>query len=136
MVETLQTRDVEFTSLPENIKIIEALVERLKSELDMSEEMEANILISLCEAVTNAIFHGNKQSPGKKVKVRVELRKRILSFYIEDEGFGFNLIKIKNPTLPENIQNPTGRGIYLMNHLADRVEFFEGGRKVVLTFFQ
>ncbi|MBK9731207.1 MAG: ATP-binding protein [Chitinophagaceae bacterium] len=136
MVELVTLRDMEFASLPENINLIEVLVEELKSELDLSEEAEANILVSLSEAVNNAIFHGNNSDPAKKVRVCVEKLDKEIVFSIEDQGFGFNLSEVKDPTAIENLDRPTGRGIFLMRNLSDRMEYAEGGRKVVITFFR
>ena len=56
-------------------------------------------------------------------------------FTIEDQGPGFNHDNLPDPTAPENIENPGGRGIFLMKHLADEVSFSQEGRKVELTFY-
>src|SRR4030095_7885525 len=135
MIESLLLREVEFTSLPENINLIEVFVEDLRSEFNLSEELEANILVSLSEAVNNAIFHGNGLDAEKLVHVKMEKKGGELSFTVIDEGNGFNLADIKDPTAPENLDKPTGRGIFLIRNLADRVEFLDGGGKVVITFF-
>ncbi|MEO6166302.1 MAG: ATP-binding protein [Chitinophagales bacterium] len=136
MVEPVTLREMEFSSVPENINLIEVLVEELKAELGLSEEAEANILVSLSEAVNNAIFHGNQSDPQKKVKISVEKLEKELVFCIEDQGVGFNDLEVKDPTAIENLDKPTGRGIFLMRNLADRLEFCEGGRKVVITFLR
>ena len=134
MPETQMNREIEFTSVPENINIVESFVEQLKSEIGMSEEMEANVLVSLSEAVNNAIYHGNKLDPAKKVRMKVSKEENALTFSVEDEGPGFNSDTVKDPTAPENLDKPTGRGVFLMRNLADKVEFADGGRKVVITF--
>ncbi len=135
MVDSLIRREVHFASIPANINLIEALVEELKVEFSMSEEMVANILVSLSEAVNNAIHHGNKLSASKKVKLKMIKNENTLTFSVEDSGPGFNPESIRDPTTQENIDKPTGRGIFLMRNLADKVEFFDGGKKVVITFF-
>ena len=56
------------------------------------------------------------------------------TFHIEDEGAGFNFENLDDPTAPENLENPGGRGIFLIRHLADEVEFSKEGRRVQLTF--
>jgi len=58
-----------------------------------------------------------------------------LNFIIEDEGEGFDLEELKDPTSPENIQKPGGRGIFLIRHLSDDVKFEEGGKKTTLSFY-
>lgn len=134
MVEPVTLREMEFSSIPENINLIEALVEELKAELDLSEEAEANILVSLSEAVNNAILHGNHANPEKRVKISIEKLEKELIFSIEDQGVGFDETTIRDPTAIENLDKPTGRGIFLIRNLSDRLEFFDGGRKVVITF--
>ena len=134
MVGSQTSREMEFISVPENINKIEALVEQLKSEFGLTEEMEANVLVSLSEAVNNAIFHGNQMNPSKKVKVSMKKEQNQLTFVVEDEGPGFDLGTVRDPTAPENLDKPTGRGIFLMRNLADRVEFSDGGRKVTIAF--
>ena len=57
-----------------------------------------------------------------------------IEFTIEDEGCGFDHLVVPDPTLPQNLEKLNGRGIYLMNHLADCVEFLNNGNKVKLTF--
>ncbi|MEO5675397.1 MAG: ATP-binding protein [Chitinophagales bacterium] len=135
MVDAQIIREISFASLPENINRIELLLEELKAELGMSEEMEANILVSLSEAVNNAIFHGNNSNPAKKVQLKMRKDETFLTFSVLDEGSGFDLKKIIDPTSPENLNKPTGRGIFLMRNLADNIEFLEGGKKVVISFF-
>ena len=58
-----------------------------------------------------------------------------IKFRIEDLGDGFNYANLPDPTSPENLEKPGGRGIFLMRHLADEVDFKEGGRVVELSFY-
>lgn len=132
---TSQTnREIEFTSIPENVNLVESFLENVKSEIGMSDEMEANVLVSLSEAANNAIYHGNKLDASKKVRMNMQKEDKSLVFSVEDEGPGFDFNNVKDPTAPENLDKPTGRGVFLMRNLADKVEFAEGGRKVVITF--
>jgi serine/threonine-protein kinase RsbW len=134
MVDSQIRREIEFASIPENVNLVESLVEELKTEFGLSEEMEANMLVSLSEAVNNAIFHGNQKDPSKLVKIRLLKEDKTLTFSVEDEGGGFNPAEVKDPTADENLLSPTGRGIFLMKTLADKVEFENEGRTAVLTF--
>lgn len=134
MVEPVTLRELEFSSMPENIYLVEVLVEELKAELCLSEEAEANILVSLSEGVNNAIYHGNHSDSEKTVRISVERVDRELIFTIEDQGSGFDCSLVKDPTALENLDQPTGRGIFLMRHLADKVEYSNEGRKVAISF--
>jgi serine/threonine-protein kinase RsbW len=57
-----------------------------------------------------------------------------ISIFIQDEGPGFNYQNVPDPTIPENIENIYGRGVYLMRHLADNVVFHNNGQKVEIQF--
>lgn len=123
-----------FPSETENIRIVENLVERVFAEYKINEEFYGNILISLTEAVNNAIVHGNKLDPSKRVHLSYSVAGNSLKFKIEDEGPGFDYLNLPDPTSPENIEKPNGRGVFLMRHLADRCEFLEDGKIVSLEF--
>src|SRR5882724_6722845 len=88
---------------------------------------EEDIEIALREALANAIIHGNHENPGKQVYVRCRCKSDEVSIAVKDEGRGFDLNKIADPTAPENTGSVHGRGIYLMRALMDEVRFEEGG---------
>ena len=128
------TSTINFPSRGENINIVERLVDDLCSKYNVQEEYYGNILIALTEAVNNAIFHGNQQNPDKEVKLTYFSSPDKFVFTIEDEGPGFDFNNVPDPTSPENLEKPNGRGVFLMRHLADEVEFEEEGRLVKITF--
>ncbi|MFI5134457.1 MAG: ATP-binding protein [Chitinophagales bacterium] len=134
MVGSETNRELELGSIPENVNKVEAFVEALKTDLGLSEEMEANVLVSLSEAVNNAIIHGNKSDTSKSVSIKMNKEGNVLLFSVEDEGEGFDPTSVKDPTAPENIDKPSGRGIFLMRNLADKIEYAKGGRRVIITF--
>src|SRR5258707_8144416 len=90
-------------------------------------EGESGVEIALREALANAIIHGNHENPRKHVYVRLRCEPDGVSFAVKDEGRGFDLNKIADPTAPENTGAVHGRGIYLMKALMDEVRFEEGG---------
>ena len=81
------------------------------------------VMVSLTEAVNNAIMHGNKADVEKKVKVQCEVLPGWLLFVIEDQGRGFKMEHVKNPLKEENLMRESGRGIFLMRTLMAKVEF-------------
>lgn len=91
--------------------------------------------IRLCveEVVRNAITHGNNNDKGLKVLVSYWLEGNSLIIEVEDEGRGFDLGKVPDPTIEENIMNGSGRGVYLVRKLMDKMEFNDKGNKVRLT---
>jgi serine/threonine-protein kinase RsbW len=125
---------IQLASLPENIIKVEVIVNQLKADMGLSDEMEANILVSLTEAVNNAIYHGNRCDGSKQVTINLNSTAESLVFSVSDEGAGFDTENVSDPTSPENIDKPTGRGIFLMRSLADQVEFLDGGKKVQISF--
>jgi serine/threonine-protein kinase RsbW len=125
---------IEISSSLNNITEVESLIDRVCEDLSLNEDNYGNILIAVTEAVNNAIIHGNESQDVKKVKVVVEKANEGVVFTIEDEGVGFDFDNLPDPTAPENIEKPDGRGIFLMKNLSDGVAFDQGGSKVSITF--
>lgn len=125
---------ISFTSHTENISIVEKLVDEVCETYKIKEDFYGNILISLTEAVNNAIVHGNKLDPEKNVSVSFSAVDSILRFVITDEGPGFDYDNLPDPTAPENIEKPNGRGVFLMKNLADNCAFKDDGRIVEMEF--
>lgn len=134
LTESAQMETINFASKGENITIVERLIDELCDKHKIQEEHYGNILIALTEAVNNAIYHGNKQDPAKEVIVKYEATKDRFFFRIEDDGPGFDFENVPDPTSPENLEKPNGRGVFLMKHLSDELEFFEDGRIVEIAF--
>lgn len=132
MIQTMQK--LEFASQPENIAIIERLIDEIREDNAFQEDCYGDVLIAMTEAVNNAIVHGNKLNPHKSVVVEYELRGNDLYFKITDSGAGFDFENVPDPTSPENIEKPNGRGVFLMRQLADECVFEDDGRIVELTF--
>jgi serine/threonine-protein kinase RsbW len=89
----------------------------------------------LNEAITNAIYHGNKQSAEKKVFVNLEIiNNKRLVFTIADEGEGFDFTNIPDPTDQRNLEKLTGRGVYIMKRLADQCIYNSKGNELELHF--
>ena len=126
---------IEIPSLSENIRMIESFIDNCKEKFQLNEDIYGNIMIAVTEAVNNAIRHGNKNDSTKNVSLFLTLEENLIKFKIEDEGKGFDYNSLPDPTAPENIEKPGGRGIFLMKHLSDEVEFKEGGRVVELCFY-
>ena len=129
-----QTYNLQIVSQPESINLVEKLIDEIKTEYNIQEECYGNMLVAVTEAVNNAIQHGNKYDPEKMVHIAYEIEPDQIAFTITDEGPGFDYLNLPDPTDPENIEKPTGRGVFLMKHLADQIIFSENGRVVELYF--
>jgi serine/threonine-protein kinase RsbW len=124
----------QFPSSIESLSEVEKLVDELKEQQNIAEELYGNILVSLTEAVNNAIRHGNQLDRNKTVDLLLEMGERELIFSVRDKGTGFDYHNIPDPTHPDNLDKPYGRGIFIMKSLSDELEFFNDGREVQLTF--
>ena len=125
---------IQIPSLVENIRVVESFIDNSKDTFEIEDDIYGNIMVAVTEAVNNAIRHGNKFDKDKNVYLSLYVEANHLKFEIEDEGQGFNYDNLDDPTAPENLENPGGRGIFLIRHLADAVEFSKEGRRVELTF--
>jgi len=126
---------LELSSNAKNIRKIEPYVDEIMRSYCLTEGVYGNILISLTEAVTNAIIHGNREDENKKVIICVkDVSDRNITFLVSDEGTGFDPDKIPDPTCTENLLKLGGRGVFLMRQLSDGVTFADEGRTVEIFF--
>lgn len=126
---------IQIPSLSENVRMIESFIDNAREKFHLDDDIYGNIMIAVTEAVNNAIKHGNKGDSSKNVLLTLALNDKLIKFKIEDEGNGFDYDNLPDPTAPENIEKPGGRGVFLMKHLSDEVDFKEGGRIVELSFY-
>ena len=126
---------IDIPSISDNIRMIESFIDNAKERFHLDEDLYGNIMIAVTEAVNNAIRHGNQADSSKNVSLVLTLDDSLLKFIIEDEGKGFDFAHLPDPTAPENLEKPGGRGIFLMKHLSDEVTFRDGGRVVELSLY-
>ena len=125
---------VKISSRLEDISVVESKVEDLKDELEIEDSKYGNMMLAVVEAVTNAIQHGNRYAPEKEVTLETYRDNHELRFIVTDEGEGFDPSGVPDPTLPENVEKPCGRGVFLIKNLADDVEYHDNGRKIEINF--
>ncbi len=126
---------ISIPSLIENIKIIESFIDNAREKYHINDDIYGNIMISVTECVSNAIIHGNKEESKKVVNLELHFSNQKLQFVVTDEGSGFDISHLIDPTAPENLEKPGGRGIFIIKHLSDEVKFEENGKRVSLTFY-
>ncbi len=132
MIDNIQ---IQIPSLPENIRIVESFIDNAKDQYQLNDDIYGNIMIAVTESVNNAIIHGNQSNSNKNVHLHLSLEDSLIKFTIEDEGIGFDFNNLIDPTLPENLSKPGGRGIFLMKNLCDEVSFKKEGRVAELSFY-
>jgi serine/threonine-protein kinase RsbW len=119
---------------PTNVAKVELFVHEVALRYQLSPDVHGNILVSLTEAVTNAILHGNHADCNKNVSISLRRQKDALSIRVSDEGPGFDPNYVPDPTCPELLEKCGGRGIFLMRHLSDECNFMRGGSTVEMRF--
>ena len=109
-------------------------MQRLVKRLNIDPNLYPNILISLTEAVNNAIRHGNRFDDQKKIIVSYRKYAHQIRLIISDEGSGFDPFNLPDPTSEDHIEEEGGRGVFLMKQLTDELHFLDQGRTVELMW--
>ena len=123
--------------MPSDIKFLDGVLEYLNERLlrlGFVQPEDSELIIALDEAIVNAIKHGNKFDANKAVSITAELNSEGTRFIIADEGPGFDMCKVPDPTDPCRLLEPSGRGLYLISHIMDEVCFNDAGNQ--LTMFK
>jgi len=131
----MNTISIRIPSILENIRMIESFIDNAREKFHLDDDIYGNIMIAVTEAVNNAIKHGNDNDKSKNVSLSLSLQNSMIQFVIKDEGKGFDYENLPDPTAPENLEKVGGRGIFLMKHLSDEVQFTENGKVVQLNFY-
>ena len=128
------SKELMLASSYAELERVEGLLNQLQQALGVDDDFYARLMLSVSEAATNAVVHGNKLDLSKKVMIQAKANTTILTFTITDEGNGFDPEDIANPVDEENLLNTSGRGVFLMREYTDEIEFQDNGRKLILTF--
>jgi len=124
--------DVSIPSDLGEARRLQGEIEEALGVCQFGEREVFGIKLALEEALVNAIKHGNKLDPMKKVHVQYSVSPDRFDIRIADEGAGFNPNDIPDPTAPENLERPCGRGLLLMRHYMTNVEYSCCGRSVTM----
>ena len=128
--------EVTITNAMDNLDLIRMLTDCVTGFMKFDEDSAHWIDVSLREAVTNAIQHGNKLDPGKKVEVCYGMTADSLAISVRDQGRGFQADEIPDPLDGGNLLKPSGRGVLYMRTFMDEVDFRtlpEGGTEVFMV---
>jgi len=118
------------TQLSLKMPLVFRIVRTLASNGFLPETGNQDAELCMDEAVTNAMIHGNKLDPSKKVRVVIFADSERWAAVVEDEGDGFSPDKIAKPKGPESFFEETGFGIILMKGYADEIVYNQKGNKV------
>jgi len=125
---------LEIASKTESLHLVEKFVDDFSTSCNIDHDVYGNLLIATLEAANNAITHGNKLDESKQVEIVFSIDEDKILLTVKDEGPGFDYNNIPDPTSPENIENMSGRGVYLMSKLSDEIEFENNGSFIKMTF--
>ena len=135
MISGVKTFRMSMSSNPKLIHRVEKFLLKVNKDAHLDEVQFNKVLVSTTEAVNNSIFHGNKSDPRRKVYVTCELSRERMILKVRDSGTGFDPEKIGSPLNNSNLLRASGRGIFLMKTLMDKVEFHftKGETEVMIT---
>ncbi len=132
---TLLSDKILLPSHPQSIRDLENFLNPVLFDCSSCKKIYSRILISLTEAVNNAIHHGNQCNKEKMVEISFQYKQNeYIRFIISDEGQGFDPDCIPDPTQHANCHKEGGRGVFLMKNLADKISYYDCGRKVEMLF--
>lgn len=125
---------ITIKSRKENLTEVELFLTEFFNRLRLKKEVFFRTLLSVSELVNNSISHGNNFDEEKNVNITCFWKDDLLTIIVEDEGEGFNIKEIKNPTLSENIKNERGRGLFLVEKFSDDIIFKQKGKQIEIKF--
>jgi len=125
---------LEIASDPNSLPEVEEFLERIGSENMLDKTYLNNLIISVNEATTNGMMHGNGGDKSKKVKISISVDEKEIKAIIKDEGVGFDPSKVPDPTKPENLFKESGRGLFIMDTCCTSISynFTQEGTELVL----
>jgi len=126
---------LKISSKTDCLHLVEKFVDDLSASCNIDHDIYGKVLIATLEATNNAITHGNKLVEDKKVEIVFTMDDSKILLTVKDEGTGYDFRNIPDPTSPENLENMSGRGVFLMSKLSDVIEFENNGSFVKMTFF-
>jgi serine/threonine-protein kinase RsbW len=126
----------KFSSNPNSMTEIEEFVIKATENLHLDDTQMNQLTSSVAEASSNCIVHGNKSDESKIIEVEIVIDDKNIMVKLKDEGSGFEVDKVPDPTLPENILKDSGRGIHIMKSFLTELKynFTETGTETILIF--
>lgn len=112
------------------IQKVETFLKEIFKQYQFSPDCFNKALLCVSEAVVNSIVHGNKEMENKEIKVQVNCENRRIVFTVTDEGEGFDVTNLPNPTEKENILKESGRGIHIIRTFSHYLSFNEKGNSL------
>ncbi|MCX7881882.1 MAG: SpoIIE family protein phosphatase [Brevinematales bacterium] len=129
-------RTKQYLSLPSNVLEIDHAIVKIQANIqavvDLNDDERWRLYTALYEALINAVEHGNRFDVQKRVHVFYRILSQAIVIKVRDEGKGFVLEEVPNPLDRENLLKPSGRGIFMIRKLMDRVKYNRVGNEVIM----
>jgi serine/threonine-protein kinase RsbW len=131
----MKKRVFEIQSKRSQVKKVEEMMLEINKDFKLPDEDYRRLMIAVTEIIMNSIVHGNKENREKKVRVAVEYDSDKMKIVINDEGNGFEIESLPDPTLDENLMQAHGRGIFIAKSMVDEFEYKlgTGGSEFILV---
>ena len=125
----LRTFELTIPSKLEELESVQRLIGQAATAFGLTEDMAYWMELTISESVINAIRHGNQFDPTKKARLVISYDGENVEIIVEDQGEGFSLDELADPTKAENLLKPCGRGILIIRSFMDEVNLTqkEGG---------
>jgi anti-sigma regulatory factor (Ser/Thr protein kinase) len=124
-------------SVPSDLGLVGDAVELATRYCDTGvlsrRRLQFNLRTALAEVLANAIAYGNRHDPTKLVRVEISCGREAVRIDVADDGGGFDPSGVPDPTTTANLERDSGRGLFVLRHLVDQVEFNERGNRVCLV---
>ncbi len=123
-------------TMPSDLSLVGDAVELVARHCDVGilspRRLQFNLRTAVAEALANAIAYGNHHDATKRVRIDILCQRDVVRLIVADDGSGFDPSGVPDPTTPLNLHREDGRGLFVLRHLVDRVEFNERGNSVCL----
>jgi serine/threonine-protein kinase RsbW len=124
-------------AVPSDLSLVGDAVDLAARHCDVGvlsqRRLQFNLRTALAEALANAIAYGNHHDPSRLVRIEVACRPDAVRIEVADDGLGFDPSQVPDPTAPEFLEREGGRGLFVLRHLVDTIEFNERGNSVCLV---
>lgn len=135
-MSSVRTYTLRLPSDRQSISAVGPFLDSIQELIRLGPDRLHDLHVAITEAVNNAIIHAHGCQPEYMVDVSVQTHEHEVVLVVRDYGAGFDPDQVPDPRLPENLLREGGRGVFLIRHLADSVEFRPGdpGMHVMITY--
>lgn len=132
-IKNLHSYYLEIPSSIDRLSTVDLFLEKIQKIHRINEETFIKMDVILNEAVNNAIIHGNKLEPNKRVTINIDISNKDITIKITDEGLGFNPAYILQESFDENIHTIKERGLFIIKKLSSNLSFNKLGNAIIIS---